>query len=82
MAKTCIPMVMVTPVMLKAGMDFMARGLDAEEGISDQALVTGTFLAMWEAYWQEINATHKRKQAGSPIIKPKSLILTNPPRAH
>jgi hypothetical protein len=70
-----MPKVMVTPSMLKAGMDFMAKGMDSDEDISDQALVTGTFLAMWTAYWEEISATHKSKQAGSPIVKPTNLIL-------
>ena len=74
------PKVIVTPTMLRAGMDFMAKcvadeqtGSDKE--ITDEQMVIGTFLAMWTAYWEEINATHKRKQTGSPIIKPTNLIL-------
>lgn len=72
------PQVMVTPTMLRAGMDFMAKCIsddDEAEPISDHAMVTGTFLAMWAAYWAEIQDTHKRKQAGSPIIKPTNLIM-------
>lgn len=74
------PQVIVTPSMLKAGMDFMAGAVDTDqENLSDQALVIGLFMAVWEAYWLEINATHKRKQTGSPIVKVPGLILPGRP---
>lgn len=75
------PQVMVTPAMLKAGMDFMAKCVGTDEDgdnfpqVTDSQMVIGLFLAMNAAYWGEINETHKRKQAGSPIIKPTNLIL-------
>lgn len=77
--KFSAPKVIVTPSMLKAGMDFMAKCLKDEEvsdkALTDEQMIIGTFLAMWQAYWTEINDTHKRHQAGSPIIKPVNLIL-------
>lgn len=62
-------------------MDFMAKcvGTDADGDafpeVTDSEMVIGLFMAMHAAYWAEINETHKRKQAGSPIIKPTNLIL-------
>lgn len=75
------PQVIVTPTMLKAGTDFMAACVsdEAENDPSDESLIIGTFLAMWTAYWEEINATHKRKQTGSPIVKVPGLILPGRP---
>jgi hypothetical protein len=70
------PKVMVTPSMLAAGLEVMHKCVNAEEeNVTDDAMLIGTFLAMWNAYWEEINATHKRKVGASPIIKVPGLIL-------
>ena len=78
MTKFDAPKVMVTPLMLKAGLDFMAKCISEDDEamqVSDEAVVTGTFLIMWATYWQEIADTHKKKQSGSPIVKPTNLII-------
>lgn len=44
-------------------------GLDEEFGITDDLLCAEVFLAMWNAYWNDVMSVQRKKDAGSPIIQ-------------
>jgi hypothetical protein len=71
------PAVMVTPCMMESGMAVLHKMAASPDNFTDGALVEGIFLHMWEAYWLEIDATHRKKTAGRPVValRPHGLIL-------
>ncbi len=65
--------------MIEAGLAALKQIVDGGDEHTDDGLVAAVFYEMWNAYWTEIEATGRKKTAGSPIIKRPNLILPGSP---
>lgn len=69
------PKLAISRSMIDAGkrkldeMTALDPSLDEEFGITDDLLCAEVFLAMWNAYWNEVMEVQRKKDAGSPIIQ-------------
>jgi hypothetical protein len=72
------PKLAMTPEMMKAGLEALGVAMDAPEARDDD-LVAAVFLAMWTAYWEDVQKVQREKAKGSPIVQPfkPKLIIPN-----
>ena len=74
-AKFRIPKIALTKRMTDAGLNALSQMVNGAEEHTDEGLVAAVFYEMWTAYWSEIEEVGRKKAAGSPLVRPPSLIL-------